>query len=79
MSSRIPKAAGWRIKLLYHIFDDFDRFAQDYGIDYWLEGGSVIGFWLCADIDRVRKEMRSVSRRKHLLARDIVRNSSRER
>jgi hypothetical protein len=36
-------AAGWRIKLLYHIFDDFDRFAQDYGINYWLEGGSVIG------------------------------------
>ena len=39
----IPNIPGWQAKELYHIMYDFDRFCQDYGIDYWICCGTLIG------------------------------------
>ena len=41
--SKFPKVPGHKMTQLYHIMYDFDHFALDNNITYWVEGGTALG------------------------------------
>lgn len=40
---KIPRIPEWKARELYHIIYDFDRFCTANQIEYWVEGGTLIG------------------------------------